>query len=206
MNLSCRSISGRILLLFSGLVVVQQTHAHADYLQCYIDLEDEEEIVMRKPILKLEDQSLEEQKVVIEVQPILAPKKAPWQNSTVQHYEHLFPPSDSTAPTNLRVRLRLPQSLQQPKKSFQYVLQAKGKGVSFVGPPRTVMCSGKRVSWNKHEGHVVLQIEDASEGTVQDDIELLAVWARGYEAVKLTQKLIVKRGVPKPAGEGGGEL
>ena len=148
---------------------------------------------------------------------VLLPPRCSQHNTTTPRSRHhpalvsqysppLVAPQHSPLLKFLKGFARLPQSLQQPKKSFQYVLQAKGKGVSFVGPPRTVMCSGKRVSWNKHEGHVVLQIEDASEGTVQDDIELLAVWARGYEAVKLTQKLIVKRGVPKPAGEGGGEL
>lgn len=190
MGLSRRPISRKILRLFLGLllVVVQQTHAYADWLKCYVDLEDDEEVIMHKPILKVDDQSPEEKEVMIEIQPSVDPPRgASWRNLTVQQHQELFPSSDPTLPTLLKARVRLPPTLQRPRKSVQFVLEAKGEGVSFVGP--TSMCDGKRVSGQK--GHVVLQIEPVS--AAQDDIELLAAWAGGYEAVKLTQKLIVKR-------------
>ena len=200
MGLSRRPISKKILRLFLGLllVVVQQTHAYADWLKCYVDLEDEEEIIMHKPILKVDDQSPEKKKVMIEIQPSLDPPRgASWKNATVQQHQELFPSSDPTLPTLLKARVRLPPSLQRPRKTVQFVLEAKGEGVSFVGP--TSMCDGKRVAGQK--GHVVLQIEPVS--AVQGDIELLAAWAGGYEAVKLTQKLIVKRSGTLPGAANG---
>ena len=201
MVLSRRSIlvrncgNSKRLVAFLALLLVLEpflsTHAYADWLKCYVDLDDEDEIIMHKPIVKVEDQSEEERKVVIEIQPYISPKNSPWMASTVQEYGDLFPASNAPTPTSLlKARLRLTPNLQQQKsKSVQFAMVATGEGVSFVG--RGAVCNGSRVSSKKHDEHVLLQIHDGL--TTTENIELVAAWAGGYEAVKVTQKLIVKR-------------
>ena len=180
-------------LLLLLLLVPTVTHAYANWLDCYVELDDEDEVIMHKPIKKVEDQSTEEQKVMIEVQPFVALPGTLWDSATLLNLDGLFPSPNPT--TNLlKVRLKLPPSLQpQPRKSVQFVAQVSGEGVSFVG--QGVMCDGRRVSSKKHDQHVLLQI---ASNTNNSNIELVAAWARGYEAVKLTQKLIVKRSIAAP--------
>ena len=179
-----RHVSNRIkvLLFFLSiflLVPILQTHAYADWLKCYVELDDDEEIIMHKPIVFTKDQSEEQRQVKIEIQPVYMGTymgKAPWLTSASL--------DDFMAASMLKVRLQAPPSLRE-QRSFQFVVEATGDGVKFVGPG--VMCDGRRAFSKQHQTHVLLQLAKATQ-----NIELVAGWAAGYEAVKLTSKMILK--------------
>lgn len=195
--------SSWILLLLVSLLQMQSGHAYADWLKCYIEFDDDEEVIMHQPIVQIEDQS-EEMKAYIEIQSYASPRRAPWMASTQQEHEDLFPLSiyNSTATTLLKLRLVVPSSVTQ--KHAQFVVEAIGEGVTFVG--EGVMCGGSRAFSKQHDRHVLLQInstrafptsnEQEKSGEVpahKGDIEMVAGWATGYGAVKLTPKMILRR-------------
>jgi len=176
-----RNVSNRIKLLFFLsiflLVPILQTHAYADWLKCDVELDDEDEIIMHKSIVFTKDQSEEQRRVKIEIQPYVG--KSPWLTSASL--------DDLMAKSNLlKVRLQVPPSLTE-QRSFQFVVEATGDNASFVGPG--VMCDGRRAFSKQHQNHVLLQISEPTQR-----IELFAGWAAGYEAVKLTSKMILKSG------------
>jgi len=193
-----------VLFLLVSVLRTQSAHAYANWLKCYIEFDDKEEVVMHHPIVHTEDQS-EERKAYIEIQPYTSRRKAPWMASMQQEHEDLFLSSiynATTATTLLKLRLRVPPSL--PQKGVQFVVEAIGEGVSFVG--QGVMCDGTRAFSKQHVKHVLLQINSTRTYTGKNepenldersallsDIELVAGWAAGYGAVKLTPKMILRR-------------
>jgi hypothetical protein len=212
-----------LLFLLVSILQMKSAHAYANWLKCYIEFDDEEEVIMHHPIVQTKDQS-EERKAYIEIQPYASPHGAPWMASTQQEHEELFPSSiyntnnatttttttaTATTTTLLKLRLRVPPSLK--RKDVQFVVEVIGEGVSFVG--QGVMCDGRRAFSQQHDKHVLLQMnysktKSATSTTNEienpddeasallglgDNIELVAGWAAGYEAVKLTPKMILSR-------------
>jgi hypothetical protein len=193
-------------------------HAYANWLKCYIELDDEEEVIMHKHIIPFEQSH---EKLNIEVQPYVSDSRSSmWMASTHQDYHDLFPSSKQTETTTtttttttitittslLKLRLKVPPSMKQ--KDIQFVVEVKGNGVSFVGPG--IMCDGDRAYSKQYDQHVLLQInstmvsaaaaveKEKVEGSSEidflvGDVEIVAGWASGYKAVSLTPKMILRR-------------
>jgi hypothetical protein len=173
-------------LLFTHLI--QPVDGYASWLKCFIELE-EEEIVMHHPMIPAEHAREE---VLIEVQPyggdgewFAAPEYTLGRGEKVSRNR-----DDLTTTTALKVRLKVPPSLQ--REDVQYVVEAKGDDVAFID--LGVMCDGVRAFSTKHDEHVVLQINTTATTTIENgNIELLAGWASGFEAVTLTRTMMLKR-------------
>ena len=172
-----------------SLVTQQPVHGYASWLKCFIEL-DEEEIVMHHPMVPAE-QAKEE--VFIEVQTygsdggewITSKEYTLHKGKKVSRNE-----DDLTTTTTLKLRLKVPPNLQN--EDIQYVVEAKGNDVAFID--LGVMCDGSRAFSTQHDGHVVLQINTTAATTEENgNIELLAGWASGFEAVTLTPTMIIKR-------------
>ncbi|MGK3749943.1 MAG: hypothetical protein ACI8RD_002241 [Bacillariaceae sp.] len=191
-------------------------YAYANWLKCYIELDDEEEVIMHQHIIPAEKSN---EKVYIEVQPYVSDNRGVWMASTQQDYHDLFASSSkqmetvttkaTTTTSLLKLRLKVPPNMKQ--KGIQFVVEVKGNGVSFVGPG--VMCDGDRAYSRQYDQHVLLQInsttvsEAAAIGKGEEekeedftetdllvgDVEIVAGWASGYEAVSLTPKMILRR-------------
>jgi hypothetical protein len=186
-------------------------HAYANWLKCYIELDDKEEVIMHKHIIPFEQSH---EKLYIEIQPYVSDSKSSmWMASTQQDYHDLFPSSKQTETTTttttslLKLRLKVPPSMKQ--KGIQFAVEVKGNGVSFVGPG--IMCDGDRAYSKQYDQHVLLQInstivsaaaaaikKEEIEGSSKTnflvgDVEIVAGWASGYEAVSLTPKMILRR-------------
>jgi len=163
---------------------------------------------MRQSILPFANQP-QESRVYIEVQPYASSRtRDPWKSSSPQNHRELFPPPvyNNVSSTLLKVRLKVPPSLRN--KNVQFVVDVdatNGKGAAFVGPG--AMCDGNRASSTRHDGDVLLRVNTtgaATTTTANDhedvaepllgDIELIAGWATGYGAVKLTPKMVLRRG------------
>ncbi len=173
-------MKGLLFLALLLLAPILETHAYADWLKCHVELDDEDEVIMHKPIVQFQDQSEEEKMVKLEIQPYVSPKGSPWLASSPQDLEN------AEASTLWKVRLQVPPSLR--RKSVQFVVDATGEGASFVGS--SVMCDGKRAFSKKYDNYVLLQIQPSESPS---DIGLFAGWAAGYQAVKVTSKIILKR-------------
>lgn len=92
--------------------------------------------------------------------------------------------------TTLKVRLKVPPTMAH--EDVQFVVEAKGEGVKFID--LGVMCDGSRAFSRRHDEHVILQINSTGgSGGSKDDVELVAGWASGHEAVKLTPMLTLRR-------------
>lgn len=205
------------LLVIFVIVSFEQTksssvHAYANWLKCYIELDDEEEVIMHKHIIPFEQSH---EKVYIEVQPYVSNSRSSmWMASTQQNYHDLFPSSKETESVTatttsslLKLRLKVPPSMKQ--KGVQFVVEVKANGVSFVGPG--IMCDGDRAYSKQYDQHVLLQINSTMvsaaaaaneneevEGSSEidflvGDVEIVAGWASGYKAVSLTPKMILRR-------------
>ena len=204
------------LLVIFVIVSFEQTksssvHAYANWLKCYIELDDEEEVIMHKHIIPFEQSH---EKVYIEVQPYVSNSRSSmWMASTQQNYYDLFPSSKETESVTatttsslLKLRLKVPPSMKQ--KGVQFVVEVKANGVSFVGPG--IMCDGDRAYSKQYDQHVLLQINSTMvsaaaaneneevEGSSEidflvGDVEIVAGWASGYKAVSLTPKMILRR-------------
>ena len=205
------------LLVIFVIVSFEQTksssvHAYANWLKCYIELDDEEEVIMHKHIIPFEQSH---EKVYIEVQPYVSNSRSRmWMASTQQNYYDLFPSSKETESVTatttsslLKLRLKVPPSMKQ--KGVQFVVEVKANGVSFVGPG--IMCDGDRAYSKQYDQHVLLQINSTMvsaaaaaneneevEGSSEidflvGDVEIVAGWASGYKAVSLTPKMILRR-------------
>ena len=205
------TLSRLAFLILPSIVLffpVKPVHGYANWLKCYIELDDPEEVIMHRSIIP-SDQQPDDERVFIEVQPYASRRDDAWFALTLLDHEEIFAPSvyNETMSTLLKLRLKVPPKLQ--KKDFQFVIDVAGEGVSFVGPG--AVCDGNRSFSRQHDDHVLLKIEsaDAFRETVAADgpqehsreppsrpignIDLVAGWAAGYEAVKLTPKMIVRR-------------
>lgn len=197
--------------------------AYASWLKCFIEL-DPDEIVMHHAMVPAHEAR---EKVSIEVQPYAVRESQKRKESSEDDGRQSQPVSaptgiedemandgkwvsgdeyflaqddDSSTPTSttLKVRLRVPPSLQH--EDVQWVVEAMivptlshdespSLSVNFID--LGVMCDGQRAFSRRHSEHVVLQIDDDG---LDGDISLVAGWASGFEAVTLTPKMILRTG------------
>jgi len=147
-----------------------EVRAFAAWLKCYVDLLDEEEIIMNHEIVPA-SQAVHKG---VEIEVKLA-QDDDWL-STIEY------PADT--PTTVTARLKVPPSLSH--QEVQYVMDTVSKGAVFKLPMS--ICEGRRASSTHYSQSVVLDI-DGSTNTV----ELVAGYAAGHEAVTLTPTLVMRR-------------
>ena len=183
------------LLVFVSFFRTKSVSAYANWLKCYIEF-DPEEVVMRHHIVPFEES---EEKVYVEVQHYGSRHDSAWTAATQLD---LFT-KERTAMSLLKLRLKVPPSMKQ--KDVQFVMEATGEGVSFVGPG--VMCDGNRAYSRQYDHHVILEVnstkaspppsaaatEDEAKIVLLGNVELVAAWAAGYAAVNLTPKMTLRR-------------
>eukprot|EP00536_Pseudo-nitzschia_multiseries_P014570 jgi/Psemu1/291524/fgenesh1_pg.726_\ len=187
------------------MVFLFRAHSHsvlgyANWLKCYIELNDPEEVIMNRHLVRVEDQP-EEERVYLEIQPYASQRGDPWWASTSTDHDDLFPPFvyNSTAPTLAKIRLRVPPKLQH--KDVQFVVEAttttagEGGGVLFPLSDRSVLLQIHRAAVAEADGRAsgADQNQSTELFSSNNNIELVAGWAAGYEAVKLTPTMTILR-------------
>ena len=133
----------------------------ASWLKCYVDL-DEEEIIMKYNVLGSEDA-----KYNVSIQVL---DGSEWKD------EYSLKEDGEM----ISIRLKFPPELPG---DTQWVIEIVAGDAQFV--ERNTMCKGKR-AYSKDDKPLFLNVLDSSEA-----IELLAGYASGHEAVKLTPKQVL---------------
>ena len=188
-----------IISLLSLLLVPPFVDGYASWLRCYVEL-DESEVVMHQYIIPADETT----DVSIEIQECGTSDNDQWISSE-------YTPSTTTTlntPFNIKVRLQFPYHLL--RQDVQYVIEIvteedddeqEGEGeednnkavvAEFID--RGVMCEGQR-AFSRSSDHVVLKIYDISQ-----PIELVAGYAPGMEAVRLTPKFTITTNISSSEG------
>ena len=149
-------------------VVVQ---AFANWLPCFVDMEDETEVVMNHNI-----QNPEQGPFVVHVQVRLADAKKsdPWKFSLD------YPPNTKT-----RVHTRILAPPEAGDRALQYAMEVSTPGAKFIAPQ---MCEGVRTYGASQDDHNILEIDGESE-----TVELWAAWAGDHEPVSMTPRIALYR-------------
>ena len=165
-NLQCL----KLLVLFLLSFRIHSTNGFAAWLKCYVDLADEEEVIMNNLIIP--SARARYPGVQIEV------KRADddvWQLGSSLEY-------DGDALTTVTARLRVPPQLTG--YDVQYVMETTS-GAKFVRPK---MCDGRRAHAMQYSHSVTLDIAGDTE-----TVTLIAGYATGHEAVTLTEPMVLQR-------------
>lgn len=197
-----------MMVLFLFLILAVPVHGYASWLKCYVEL-DEEEVVMHHFIVP-SDKAREE--VFIEVQQQYqtvhdgtdthvtegTTTTSEWSSGKEYQLDNNGHGTSSDI-TILRARLMVPPSMEHT--DVQYVMEVTGgTGAQFIDIG--VMCDGRRAFSRRQDEYVTLQINPVpgGAGTIPNDVELVAVWATGFEAVTLTPKMTLRR-IESPSDE-----
>jgi len=168
-------VFGTLLLVLAQLLFqIQPASGFAAWLKCYVDLLDEEEIIMNHEIVPASKVA----HAGVEIEIKLA-EDDDW-SSTLSY------PADTA--TIATARLKVPPSLAE--QDVQFVMDTMTKGAAFKRPST---CEGRRASSTHYSHAVVLEIDGSTE-----TVELVAGYAAGHEAVTLTPPLVLRR---KSAGD-----
>lgn len=159
------------LLLRSFLIFVftippsRLVTAYPNWMKCYIPLENTER-VMGADIIAFDDTRY---RLHVEIK---GPEDLTWS-----HYSNF----EYTGPTTVKARLKVPEAMQEYNIMF---LMESTKGAT-LDPP---MCNGVRSFARTWNSEITVKID----GT-QDRIELWAGWARAFEPVKLTKRIVLRK-------------
>lgn len=166
-----RTTLRQLLLLCSTALFlkVPGVDGFAAWLKCYVDLTDDEEIIMNNRIIPAKDAPLD---VRIEVKFI---QDDEWTTSS------LFYPADR--PSSVTLRLKVPPELAN--EDVQYVMETTIPGARFFRPQT---CEGRR----SHASHYAIASVLEIDGTTET-VEIVAGYAKSHEAVTLTPRLILQR-------------
>ena len=140
---------------------------YPSWLKCYIEFDDEEEIIMNSPIVPLE-------KAGHQVDILVSSDDGEtWTKDNLE-----FSTEDMTT---FLVRFDAPEALRY--RELHYILEVRGrKGAVF----ERGSCDGRRIHGTLAQ-QATLVVNGSSEGEDADEaIELIGGWAAGHEAVKLT--------------------
>jgi hypothetical protein len=162
----------RLFLLLSSATVfmafVQPVNGFAAWLKCYVDLTDDEEIIMNNRIIPAQDAPFD---VSIQVK---FSQDDEWLSSLS------YPPD---RPSTVTLRLKVPPELSH--EDVQYAMETTMPGARFLRPQT---CEGRRSHASHYSMASVLEID----GTT-DAVEIVAGYAKSHEAVTLTPRLILQR-------------
>jgi hypothetical protein len=163
-----------VLLLHCSTVflsLVQPVHGFAAWLKCYVDLTDDEEIIMNNRIIPAKDAPLD-----VRIQVKFA-QDDEWLSSLS------YPPDRTTS--TVMLRLQVPPELSH--EDVQYVMETTtNPGARFLRPQPT--CEGRR----SHASHYAIASVLEIDGTTET-VEIVAGYAKSHEAVTLTPRLILQR-------------
>ena len=157
------------LLLVVVVLLPVPSNAYASWLKCFVGLE-EDEIVMHHKIVAFEEA---DHKVKIEV-----------STNTEENAVWLKPNYFSYPETGGTVYARLVVPLALEYGPVQYVMETTEGGLFSSG----VMCNGTRAYARGYEDAVTLEISGKEES-----VQIWAGWATSHEAVRLTEKVTLKR-------------
>jgi hypothetical protein len=169
-----------IFFVFSAQQII--VSGYASWLRCYVEL-DESEVIMHHHIIPADDE--EPAGVSIQVQPYGTDQ---WLSESDFSIE--------STPITIKVRLDYPPQLQRqdvqwviesssPSSSSPSTTEEEGAGAGAEFIDRGVMCDGSR-AFSRSQDHAILRIDDISK-----PIELVAGYAPGFEAVRLTPKFTI---------------
>lgn len=166
------------LLLVLLCAAAPTANAYANWLKCYVDLDDTE-VIMNQQIKNYEDADH-----VVDLQMQRDSGSKDWITSDVSY------PADTTS--KWKVKILPPPELQG--RNIQFVIEtestfndgSKGEGAKFVYPK---MCEGRRSFARNYKEAVELEIDGKA-----DSIELWAAWATGFGQVSLTPRLVLLKG------------
>lgn len=159
-------------LLFSILLLVSfisKTNGFASWLNCYVEL-DEEEVIMNHPVTPAKDSP---HPVTIQVRTETT-DESKWSDT-------LTYPLGLT--TTVFTRLAIPPELAN--QDLQYVIEVSDGAIFLEG----AVCDGKRAVGGS-SGYIGKLVIDGT--SAPPFIELVAGWATGHEAVKLTPRTTLK--------------
>jgi hypothetical protein len=134
-------------------------------MKCYIPL-DNTERVMGADIIAFEDTRF---RLHVEIK---GPEDLTWSHHNNFEFE---------GPTAVKARLKVPEAMQDNNIMF---LMESTEGAT-LDPP---MCNGVRSFAREWNSEITVKID----GT-QDRVELRAGWARGFEPVKLTKRIVLRK-------------
>jgi hypothetical protein len=175
---SCHMRLAAAALIFLQLGSVE---GFAAWLKCYVDLQDDSEVIMNNHIVMSENAL---HVVTIKVRPEGDTSMDAW-------VDHLVYEAGASVRTTIHAKLAVPAELQQ--RQVQYVMEVVSGNATFLSP---AMCGGKRAHATRSNDPVVLQIEGNS-----DHVELVAGFATGHEAVTLTKTLRLMQSSSKESDE-----
>jgi hypothetical protein len=172
-------------LAAAALILLQlgsSVEGFAAWLKCYVDLQDDSEVIMNNHIVKSENA---EHAVTIQVRPEGDTSRDGWADHLV------YEAGAGARTTTIHAKLAVPAGLQG--RQVQYVMEVVSGNATFLSP---AMCGGKRAHGMRSNDPVVLQIEGTS-----DHVELVAGFATGHEAVTLTKTLRLMQSSSKESDE-----
>jgi hypothetical protein len=171
-----------LLLLSCFIIKMPMVHGYANWLKCYVDLDDTE-VVMNKKI-----KSHENADHIVELQIQRVDKPGDWETSMV-HF-----PANKVSSYEIKVKPPLPLTGTNMQFVVEYeaIFNKGGKSdnndaaATFTFPK---MCKGKRSFARNYNEAVQLEIN----GT-PDSVEIWGAWAIGFGQVSLTPRLILMKG------------
>lgn len=160
----------QLLILLSS----NEVNGFAAWLKCYIDLTDEDEVIMNNHIIPSDKAHYPGVKIEV---------KRASDDHWLDRLEYIgVGDNRADATTLVTARLKVPNQLAD--MDLQYVMETSS-GASFVRPK---MCDGRRAHAMHYGESVLLEISGATES-----VELVAAYATGHEAVTLTETLVLLR-------------
>lgn len=144
--------------------------SYPSFLKCYIDLDDEEEVIMNNLVVPPENAEHNVQ-ILVSID----------NGETWMDDEIFFSPEKETV---VQVKLEIPEALRH--SDFQYVLELQGsKNAKF----QNGHCEGRRVYGKLRQVATIVIEEFTQEKESVDEIEIFAGWATGHEAVTRTSSV-----------------
>lgn len=172
-------------------------HAYANWLKCYVDLDDTE-VIMNKKILA-EDNA--DHTVELQVQRLLSHERDHDHRNSDRAWDTTNLSYPAGTKSTFKVKVKPPPELEGRNMQFVVEVEANtgevGKnGARFTFPE---MCDGRRSYGRNYNEAVTLEI-DTTGSDAPDSIELVGAWAVGFGQVSLTPRLVMMLGDPEEEG------
>ena len=197
-----------LLMLLSAVIIfvssLPSAHAYANWLKCYVDLDDTE-VIMNKKILTEENA---EHTVELQVQRLLSHERDNDHRNSDRAWETTNLSYPAETKSTFKVKVKPPPELEGRNMQFVVEVEATyntgktGSGASFSFPK---MCDGQRSYGRNYNEAVTLEI-DTTGNNAPDSIELVGAWAVGFGQVSLTPRLVMMLDDPEEGLEEEEEL
>jgi len=180
----------KLLLLVVAAQIIPSVEGYANWLKCYVDLDDTE-IVMNKKMLTHEDA---EHVVDLQVKRV-SNNDDSQKESNNQNWQTANVVYPAQTKSTWKVKVKPPPELEG--QNMQFVVEAEAiynsgssstdkSAIMFTFPK---MCEGRRSFGRNYNEAVTIEID----GT-PDSVELWGAWAIGYGQVSLTPRFVMMLG------------